>query len=786
MHNTGNPLPSKDILDLYDNSETIDNFVNSQQDEVPDRFGTKRLTLAGLTKRSMALRNEINDFSGALTFKPEWSDVPMNVSEGVGGEGGALNLQAEALGNRSEINKVTSREALRRSYAEAGYNLVDGSFDDGGTVITATDVLLYASQGKAYRWSGALAKVVLPNSTPETTGGISPSGDWVDVGDASAYSRITNELLAGCLVNRSGKFALRDIVSVVDFGAAGGSTDDTAAFQNAISAGGGTAFVPYNPNGYTVNAHVYGLVGYGATKFKGTGLVSYTDLSKSNGEYLTCANIAKLLSDGQNLTLACVGDSTMYGYLVGGATAQTQDPNNPPISLKRTLSHVYGGYTGTVINAAVSGSNMDDLMKTVPSFESRISTGDLSTASVIYCNMAINNCQSNLSIDEFKQNYFDFVSIVRRYGKVPVIVTPNPINPLFGGDPRESTQIDMYAQVMRDVASATGCDLVDNHYWTKQTAKRYAETVLVPDGIHPSTDLYKQLGRNLAIPLVSANTLRKAGDIASISGSSYLDTQSSAILRQDQTRTGLGYNAQRSATQTGINCAVIFNEPFEYISFMGLQWENGARMQVGVQDNTAPWGFPRCGKSYGQIGIYKWDTDFVVETDAMAGLNILYWLFDTTDTRPTNNAAVLSGFAVPVSEDRNGIVPSVITPEFISKNSASSTDIITTVHSFVIGGGGLSYYDINSIPTCRIYLHTDSNMMVDLVSDFGVVSSSVIAGAEPAGEKVVSLSVREDEITVKLSRTDTGVSVTSPISLTNALPPIHLATIGKTFSITKQ
>lgn len=100
MHNTGNPLPSKDILDLYDNSETIDNFVNSQQDETPDRFGTKRLTLAGLIKRSMALRNEINDFSGALTFRPEWSDVPMNVSEGVGGEGGALNLQAEALGNR--------------------------------------------------------------------------------------------------------------------------------------------------------------------------------------------------------------------------------------------------------------------------------------------------------------------------------------------------------------------------------------------------------------------------------------------------------------------------------------------------------------------------------------------------------------------------------------------------------------------------------------------------------------------------------------------------------------
>lgn len=107
MHNTGNPLPSKDILDLYDNSELIDQFTNSQLNEISDRFGVKRITLAGLIKRSMALRDEINDFSGALTFKPEWTDVPMNVSEGVGGEDGALNLQAEALGNRLSILSST-------------------------------------------------------------------------------------------------------------------------------------------------------------------------------------------------------------------------------------------------------------------------------------------------------------------------------------------------------------------------------------------------------------------------------------------------------------------------------------------------------------------------------------------------------------------------------------------------------------------------------------------------------------------------------------------------------
>lgn len=214
--NTGNPLPSKDILDLYDNSETIDNFVNSQQDEIPDRFGTKRLTLAGLIKRSMALRNEINDFSGALTFKPEWSDVPMNVSEGVGGDGGALNLQAEALGNRSEINKITSREALRRTYQEVGLNLVEGSFEQGGTLNTVTDIILEEKTGKSYSWSGSFPKVVAKGSLPTGSEYFLPrsidslhlllnkSDGWGNIGVAT-YSYIRNYSGDMSIINCSGR-----------------------------------------------------------------------------------------------------------------------------------------------------------------------------------------------------------------------------------------------------------------------------------------------------------------------------------------------------------------------------------------------------------------------------------------------------------------------------------------------------------------------------------------------------------------------------------------------------
>lgn len=63
--------------------------------------------------------------------------------------------------------RVQVREALRRSYAKSGSNLVDGSFEAGGTLANANDVLLQESTGKAF--SGP-AGVVAAGTDP-TSGG---------------------------------------------------------------------------------------------------------------------------------------------------------------------------------------------------------------------------------------------------------------------------------------------------------------------------------------------------------------------------------------------------------------------------------------------------------------------------------------------------------------------------------------------------------------------------------------------------------------------------------------
>lgn len=62
-------------------------------------------------------------------------------------------------------NAVASREAIVRGYAEAGYNVVPGSFEVGGVLVKINDVLLYEASGKAYSGpAGAVAAGTDPTS----------------------------------------------------------------------------------------------------------------------------------------------------------------------------------------------------------------------------------------------------------------------------------------------------------------------------------------------------------------------------------------------------------------------------------------------------------------------------------------------------------------------------------------------------------------------------------------------------------------------------------------------
>lgn len=102
------------------------------------------------------------------------------------------NTVQEELNN----NLLNDREQWRRSLAEAGLTLVDGSFEEGATLNNNTDAVWYIAGGKCYTWGGDLPKTVVSDSTPYATGGIG-LGAWVSVGDAS----LRTQLAAGGGVN---------------------------------------------------------------------------------------------------------------------------------------------------------------------------------------------------------------------------------------------------------------------------------------------------------------------------------------------------------------------------------------------------------------------------------------------------------------------------------------------------------------------------------------------------------------------------------------------------------
>ena len=109
---------------------------------------------------------------------PPWEEQPTvgslaehETKRGAHAISGVNGLQ-EALDNKE--NSV--REALRRSYAEAGFTLVDGSFEEGCTLTSASDVLLHKASGVAYSWAGTFPKGVNAGSTPTPVS----AGNWVD------------------------------------------------------------------------------------------------------------------------------------------------------------------------------------------------------------------------------------------------------------------------------------------------------------------------------------------------------------------------------------------------------------------------------------------------------------------------------------------------------------------------------------------------------------------------------------------------------------------------------
>ena len=259
-------------------------------------------TTTGTTASSWA--NDSSHFyaiDGDMLSQQLASDLPGNGSSLIGDEVDGTVKDALV---RSRLN---TREIWRRSLAEAGLTLVDGSFEEGATVNSKEDAVWHIAEGQCYSWDGYLPKHVFAGEDPTLNASWAPRA---------------SETLRGHL----------GIVSVKMFGAKGdGVTDDGPAIRSAIAyckaMGSGTLYFPAGVylvgRGNPFNAFYALTVDFSDFRIKGDSLWN-TSIKVADGANVGPVNLAGAVGfEIDNITLdgnaATQGGAGLHGLAASDA-----------------------------------------------------------------------------------------------------------------------------------------------------------------------------------------------------------------------------------------------------------------------------------------------------------------------------------------------------------------------------------------------------------------------------------------------------------------------------------
>ena len=127
-------------------------------------------------------------------------------------------------------------------FSDIGFKPVNGSFEDGGTLLNRWDVLLYETNGAFYQWMGDIPSgglVVSPGSSPFDSGGNLLPG-WVDQSDLTLRSQLasnTGYQLVPSMTPHVQQVLWMDEGDIRGWGCiCDGVADDSDNFQDAITA----------------------------------------------------------------------------------------------------------------------------------------------------------------------------------------------------------------------------------------------------------------------------------------------------------------------------------------------------------------------------------------------------------------------------------------------------------------------------------------------------------------------------------------------------------------------
>lgn len=477
------------------------------------------------------------------------------------------------------------------------------------------------------------------------------------------------------------------------------------------------------------------------------------NLSNLNQVVLTAAQQGERLSKAASLIIDCMGDSTMYGYT---ALTGVQSPNNAPASLSAAISLLFTG-SSVVNNRAISGTTLRGMLAGTDgsgsTFKSKLTSGVLAASTIIYCNHGINDSQLDLSINQYRLDVIEFVSLCREYGKTPILVTPNPNVPFDIIDDTNSKRLDLYVQIMREIAKATNTDLVDQNYYINQSTNLFRMQDIVPDGAHLTDDGYRQAGFNLVIPLIASRTLKNAGDNIGLSGSTYIDNLTTNRSTQKQnSRCGVSLTSEVVSGAQGVNYPFILDKAESEVLISTLQYYD--TVEVNVLINNVPSISKYFNKKIiGNTSLVDWDALFSVKREFRAGLQILSLL---TDASPVEGSYfIFSGVALrseATSTKNNRTVT------YTDKNSILSGDTVALDFYFA-DGASLNLVDKSGE---RVITVSSESGIIKLKTwaDSSEVSSVDLSGSTiPDGTYPVDIQLFNGQINAKVSGIEASISI---------------------------
>ncbi len=277
-YGTGNPvLPdgSIDVRDGIDNLQSFDILMNAPEDTYNQRDGEVVRTVSGMSNEFDSMIVDMNSefdgqiinmgftrigtFAAGATLTNPRQTILWDIADGGDGQeygwSGAFPKVVPATSTPASTGgisvgawmsrfdpelRIQVREALRRSYAEAGF-IVTGPFVVGAHVTSANDVLIDEVTGGGYAFTGAYPHTVASGETPASAGWTDRSltalrFDLADPAKGDSLIAVQQPFVGSAPRTQHDKN--KDVINVADFTGfdPSGNTDSSAAFNAALQA----------------------------------------------------------------------------------------------------------------------------------------------------------------------------------------------------------------------------------------------------------------------------------------------------------------------------------------------------------------------------------------------------------------------------------------------------------------------------------------------------------------------------------------------------------------------